>query len=141
MKSYTDLEQSKKLAEILPIESADVRYGYIAPYDYSDRMHDGGYDKIPYPKNFFVKNPNFSANKYDAELPCWSLAAMLDQLEEVICDEDGNQYQLRIIKEGVQYYLVYDGMDVAAYYDTPLFDNLVDACVDMILKLHEQKLL
>lgn len=26
MKSYTDLEQSKKLAEFLPIESADMRY-------------------------------------------------------------------------------------------------------------------
>ena len=26
MKSYTDLEQSKKLAEILPLKSADMRY-------------------------------------------------------------------------------------------------------------------
>lgn len=26
MKAYTDLEQSKKLAEILPIESADMYY-------------------------------------------------------------------------------------------------------------------
>ena len=26
MKSYTDLEQSKKLAEILPLESADMHY-------------------------------------------------------------------------------------------------------------------
>lgn len=28
MKAYTDLEQSKKLAEILPIESADMYYHY-----------------------------------------------------------------------------------------------------------------
>lgn len=26
MKAYTDIEQSKKLAEILPMESADMRY-------------------------------------------------------------------------------------------------------------------
>lgn len=26
MKSYTDIEQSKKLAEILPLESADMHY-------------------------------------------------------------------------------------------------------------------
>jgi len=26
MKSYTDIEQSKKLAEFLPIESADMAY-------------------------------------------------------------------------------------------------------------------
>ena len=101
MKAFTNIEQSKKLAEILPIESADMCFN-------------------------------------DNE-PCWSLAALLDQLEDVICDEDGNEYQLRIIKEGVQYYLVYDGMDYAAYYDTPLFDDLVDACVDMILILKEKK--
>ena len=28
MKSYTDIEQSKKLAEILPPESADMLYVY-----------------------------------------------------------------------------------------------------------------
>ena len=28
MKSYTNLEQSEKLAEILPIESADMCYPY-----------------------------------------------------------------------------------------------------------------
>lgn len=32
MKSYTDLEQSKKLAEILPIESADMRYDEYISY-------------------------------------------------------------------------------------------------------------
>lgn len=29
MKSYTDLEQSHKLAEILPLESADMYYLYL----------------------------------------------------------------------------------------------------------------
>ena len=53
MQAFTDIEQSKKIAEILPLESADMRYGYTAPYDYSDRMYDGGYDEIPYPKDFF----------------------------------------------------------------------------------------
>ena len=80
MKAYTSLEQSKKLAEILPLESADMRYGYIAPYDYSDRMYDGGYDEVPYPKDFLLKNPNFSANEYDGELPAWSLAALINLL-------------------------------------------------------------
>ena len=70
-------------------------------------------------------------------LPCWSLAALLDQLDDVIYDEDGHEYQLQIIKEGVQYYLIYDSVDYAAYYDTPLFDNLIDACVEMIFILKE----
>ena len=29
MKSYTDLEQSKKLAEILPVESADMTWEQV----------------------------------------------------------------------------------------------------------------
>lgn len=29
MKSYTDIEQSKKLAEILPLESADMNYNNV----------------------------------------------------------------------------------------------------------------
>lgn len=82
---------------------------------------------------------DYTAKEY--YLPCWSLAALLEQFEDVIYDEDGHEYQLQIIKEGVQYYLVYDGVDVAAYYETPLFDDLVDACVDMILILKENDLI
>ena len=74
-------------------------------------------------------------------LPCWSLAALLDQLEDVICDEDGYEYKLEIIKEGVQYYLVYEGMLDAACYETSLFDDLIDACVEMILILKKKDLL
>ena len=84
IKSFTDFSQSKTLSKILPLESADMRYGYIAPYDFSDRMYDGGYDSIPYPKDFLIKNPNFSADEYDAELPCWSLAALLALLPKEI---------------------------------------------------------
>ena len=135
IKSFTSIEQSRKLAEILPIESADMRYGYIAPYDYSDRMYDGGYDEIPYPKDFLIKNPNFSANEYDAELPCWSLAALLGvlpnklQLALAINDYQGD------IKE--RYAIGSVNSDIYDCYA----DNPVDACVDLIIKLHEQKLL
>ena len=31
LKAYTDLEQSKKLAKILPLESADMHYQYVLP--------------------------------------------------------------------------------------------------------------
>ena len=55
MKSYTDIEQSKKLAEILPIESADMFY------------RDNGRDvKLMWEHN---------AQKVTS--PCWSLAALL----------------------------------------------------------------
>ena len=146
MKSYTDLEQSKALAKILPIDSADMRYGYTAPYDYSDRMYDGGYDEIPYPKDFLVKNPNYSADEYDAELPCWSLAALLSVLpkgENIECSISFGYYNGKggyiekwlcaFEKEGktTDDYIIktIDG------------DNSVDACVEMIIKLHELNLL
>ena len=131
MKAYTDIEQSKKLAEILPIESADMWWS----------------------KNFIYYNPTAAigisaeySNVYtykfgEDDIPCWSLAALLDQLEDVVVDENGYNYQLQIIKEGLQYYLVYEGVDDFASYDTPLFDDLVDACVEMIVKVKEKDLL
>lgn len=127
MKSYTNIEESKKLAEILQPESADMCWGI------SDETLK--WKTFPY----LMPWRDYTAKEH--YLPCWSLAALLDQLEDVIYDEDGHGYQLQIIKEGVQYYLVYDGIDYAAYYDTPLFDDLVDACVDMILMLKQRNLL
>lgn len=129
IKSYTDISQSKKLVEILPLESADMRYGYIAPYDYSDRMYDGGYDEIPYPKDFLIKNPNFSANEYDAELPCWSLASLLSVLPEI----QGGKPIIALNDNYITYPHISDLHTKA--------DNLVDACVVMIERLHELKML
>ena len=78
-KICTSIEQSKKLIKLgIDVNTSDMRYGYIAPYDFSDRMYDGGYDEVPYPKDFLVKNPNFSANEYDGELHAWSLSALVD---------------------------------------------------------------
>ena len=130
VKSYTDLEQSKKLTEILPIESADMRYGYIAPYDYSDRMYDGGYDEVPYPKDFLIKNPNYSVNEYDAELPCWSLAALLNIL---------NFSSLTQNKEDEWEVCVFDN-DNDDYIERTA-SNPIDACYQMILYLKDKNLL
>ena len=131
MKAYTDIEQSKKLAEILPLESADMRYGYIAPYDYSDRMYDGGYDEIPYPKDFLIKNPNFSANEYDAELPCWSLSALLEILSmpTLIQDKADDElfWQCSVYDE--------EGEEICEVYAS----DKVDACYKMVLELHKLK--
>jgi len=138
MKSYTDLEQSKKLAEILPIESADMRYGYIAPYDFSDRMYDGGYDEIPYSKDFLTKNPNFSANEYDAELPCWSLVALLGVLPKNL---NIGRPSLNSNYKGYYWIQYYDEFMKPNNYETECFNNPVDACVDMIKKLYELNLL
>ncbi len=126
MKAYTDIEQSKKLAKILPLESADMRYGYIAPYDFSDRMYDGGYDDVPYPKDFLEKNPNFSENEYDDSLPCWSLAALLELTP--------NDVSLLHFED--TYQAVYD---VRPYYITNKSDNPLDAVFEMVCWLKENE--
>lgn len=48
IKSYTDIEQSKKLAQILPLKSADMYYLYWKKNDLLVNMHpfvEDGYEK------------------------------------------------------------------------------------------------
>ena len=89
MESYTGIEQSKKLAEILPIESADMCFN-------------------------------------DNE-PCWSLAALLRELPDTMLGKDKDGYVVMVETMG-------SGL-------TAFASNPIDACYEMILKLHEQKLL
>lgn len=114
MKSYTDLEQSKKLAEILPIESADMSYDWFVIGE--------KYSSIPQCRKYI-----------DDELPCWSLTALLNVLDYPQLSKD----KLGSGKIGWM---------VSVYpndcrYDSCWHTNPVDACVEMIVKLHEQKLL
>ena len=113
MKSYTDLNQSKKLAEILPIETADMRYDeYISYID--------GTPKVGYKKGV------------TDGIPCWSLAALLDMLFYPQLSKDKCSG-----KEGWMVSVYPDN----CRYDSCWHDNPVDACYEMIIKLHEQKLL
>ena len=86
-KICTSIEQSKKLAKILPSESADMVYQSI-----EDEYGDGEWESIP---------RNHSLNiGYDNDVPCWSLAALLNVLESEIDGEEGETYQLNIEKDG-----------------------------------------
>ena len=64
MKSYTDIEQSKKLAEILPIESADMYWKNGVSNKYIQCL-------TPFVIDDYGSNVN-----YDYDIPCWSLAAL-----------------------------------------------------------------
>ena len=116
MKSYTDLEQSERLAKILPLESADMRYHTISHYD-------------PSPCYEIVYTVEFGKAK-DKDIPCWSLAVLLDillcpSLHKTFGGWRCDSYN----KEGTSYILGKPS------------DNPVDACVDMIIKLKELNLL
>jgi len=70
MKSYTDIKQSKRLAEMLPVESADCCYfvvkenGVVIPTP-------GFFDiKVLKKEEKFLNEVTF--------IPCWSLSALLE---------------------------------------------------------------
>ena len=65
IKSLTSLEQSKKLAEFLPIESADMHWQYIE--------EDNGQ------LQWFYLPKDFSINENES-IPAWSLSVLLKLL-------------------------------------------------------------
>lgn len=132
MKAYTDLEQSRKLAEILPIESADMYYPWYIEDD-GDTIESGHRITTPYIGNFVEHRINKMV------LPCWSLAALLSVLPRFIKFK-GDKYYLGFMKEYVEY--ANDEISITGRcLHTTGNDNLVDACYEMILKLHELKML
>ena len=109
MKSFTSLEQSKKLVEILPLESADMSWVW------------NGLGK-PFARTISIKG--------DPEelCACWSLAALLNVLPD---------YTLQTNTDGT----VFMVCDSKKPMISDTYRNPVDACYEMILNLHEQKLL
>lgn len=122
MKSYTDIEQSKKLAEILPLESADMccfqnSNGCINYYGF----------------------PFLQGNKTSNPTPCWSLAALLNIIPKRI--KDFNVLRIDIAEK--DFSIWYDEIGYGVNTELPdiTMEFSVDACYEMILKLHELKML
>ena len=109
IKSYTDIEQSNELAEILPIESADMYYT-------KDSL-----------ENYYCPIPLIG--KYSAihdQIPCWSLVALLKVI--------GNIFKYNLDYNGISFILTVGDFEVTN-------KTTVDACYEMIIKLHELKML
>lgn len=114
IKSYTDIEQSNELVEILPIESADMWF-------------------YPYPNDeYWYEVPNIgNADKKYNQLPCWSLAALLNILPngtDVVKEEADTENERYMCTVGINDDII-----------STFADNPVDACYEMIIKLHELK--
>ena len=131
MKNCTDIEQSKKLIELgIDVNTADMMWDDWSLIDEGWKLSVGYYPEI---------EKDYGRKCY----PAWSLATLLDQLEDVICDEEDNQWELVIKKEGVQYdlyYLIVYGDQENIELDR-FYDDLIDCCVEMIYKLKEKDLL
>lgn len=90
MKSYTDLQQSKKLAEILSLKSADMYYWC------GEQIRIGSYKAID----------------IDYDIPCWSLAALLSVLPKI--------HKLKPILDLEENSIQYSGIDVYVIADNPV---------------------
>ena len=113
MKAYTDLNQSKKLTEILPLESADH-------FHIIGHLHTDG------PKYEVIRSRN-EVVETDKYWPCWSLAALLRELPDTMLGKDKDGYVVMVETMGSG--------------QTTFADNPVDACYEMIIKLNELKML
>lgn len=133
MKAYTSLEQSKILAEILPLESAD---NVIVSFGSRE-----GTKTVVMPKETLdvIRTPFADIRETTM---CWSLAALLEQLPYEVCDDDGNSSYLQMNKEDDVYQLVYtDPHGDFESIETDRYEHFVDACYEIIIRLHELNLL
>ena len=117
MKAFSDLEQSKKLAEILPLESADMCYS-----------NDGTAIKID--ANSYTVRYSMWKDCVAEIIPCWSLAALLSVLNfPSLTQNKEDEWEVCVLNHQSDEYI-----EVSA-------SNPTDACYEMILKLKEQNLL
>jgi len=115
MKSYTNIEQSKNLAEILPPESAD--------------MYFDGFGRLPQGYAYTLIFPN----SFEYDKPCWSLAALLSILPnstDIVKNKADTENEKYMCTVGVKY-------DIISTFG----NNPVDACYDMIINLHKLSLI
>ena len=129
IRAYTTIELSRKLAQILPLESANMFYFNEVPhlgYKKDDQ------DWLDETKNEYI--------------PCWSLAALIDIMpkdKSIECSISFGYYNGK--GEYIEKWLCAfekEG-ETTDDYIIETFDgnNPVDACVAMIEKLHKLKML
>ena len=115
MKSYTDLQQSKKLAEILSLESADMYWDYdVQKHEYYPMVMDDQFD--------------------DTCIRAWSLAALLSSLPFPVL-------YMEMVAGMIFWCCECHFIETDEVVKIKHYDNSVDACVAMIEKLHELNLL
>jgi hypothetical protein len=116
IRAYTTIEQSRKLAEILPLESADMMW----TYDFTVNDING------------INVISNTLKLEEKDVPAWSLAALLSVIRETI------GYTIYGVNN---VYMSCNLGDEPWKLETKVYDNEIDACVEMIIKLHKINLL
>lgn len=118
MKAHTNIEQSKKLAEILPIESADMYWWATSKRYYIEAMDDGDF------------------NEREGHIRAWSLTALLKCLSKI----KPQVYTPILFPSESKWILQFAEYGHGNVCEVSC-DNPIDACYKIIKKLHELKLL
>jgi len=126
IKSYTDLEQSKKLEEILPLESADMYYSAVPVREWKDKEDTSKGTHVVFKDQIFALENLPNGQIGEGDTFAWSLSALLGVLP--------NENMLVKTTDGEYYCLAKDVM-------TKHYDNPIDACYELVLKLYELKML
>lgn len=124
IKAYTDLEQSKELAKILSLESADMHYwhkGQILGVGHSKELQKG-----------------FESKRIDY-IPCWSLAALSEFILPYIADNDGNNYKFYLSKDGLDRWIAYYKSDNVSIHICEESDNMIDVILEMVCWLKNEE--
>lgn len=121
IKSYTDIEQAKKLAEILPLESADMWWLYIT----AQGKHIAMMYEEPDP-HYLARMESYGIK--NAAIHCWSLAALLNILPEP-----------ELIQTSEGKWLVRCWTKNRNPWSVGGYDNPINGCYEMILNLNELK--
>lgn len=122
IKSYTDLEQSKKLAEFLPLESAD--FGWNVFVDDTSRI-------LPVNDWDLTKDGSGGVKFFHA----WSLAALMKIIEidksEICFDCYSEKYRVNVHYQTLGSFC----------QDNELYESKIDALFAMVMKLHKRNIL
>ena len=141
MISHTNLPQSQILAEFLPLESADMCWcnNSIKGVNYTDEFSANLYT-VKEMKDAFDTALN-GWDKYWELIPCWSLAALLEHLRRIDMFPDIID-SVDCVMMDISFADDEDGKVLHPIHCLRVEGKtILDACVEMILKLHELKLI
>ena len=128
IKSYTDLEQSRKLSEIVSIDTADMWYD-------NDGESIAGRPEVRCGSFVGLASKN---------IPCWSLASLLDVLpnnENISTNLSKGGYRISTLEYTNSWFVDYEDETDGLNNCVTSASNPIDACVEMIIKLKELNLL
>lgn len=132
-KICTTIEQSQKLIELgIDVNTADMMWDDWSLIDEGWKLSIGYHPEI---------EKDYGRKCY----PAWSLSALIDALPlgvDIHNISDGHKiyYYVEIYTKEIYMKLKHTGKEEICL-STERYENLVDACYETILKLHEQKLL